>query len=264
MAGEARPTIAVLGLGEAGSRLCRDLCRAGARVRGWDPAPRGDVSGLPVVESPGEAATGADLVLSVNAASAALGAASSVLPVLRPGCVFADLNTAAPDRKRELGRLIDGHGGAFADVALLGPVPRAGIRTPCLASGSGASRFADLMAPYGMPVEALPGPAGLASARKLLRSVFMKGMAAAVIEALEAAEAHGCREWLEREIGRELEEADARLVERLVEGSRAHARRRVEEMEAAAEMVRQAGVTPLVAEAAAGRLRALLEKERSR
>ncbi len=92
----------------------------------------------------------------------------------------------------------------------------------------------------------------------------MKGMAAAVIEALEAAEAHGCREWLEREIGRELEEADARLVERLVEGSRAHARRRVEEMEAAAEMVRQAGVTPLVAEAAAGRLRALLEKERSR
>jgi 3-hydroxyisobutyrate dehydrogenase-like beta-hydroxyacid dehydrogenase len=224
MAGEAAPAIAVLGLGEAGSRLCRDLCRAGARVRGWDPAPRGDVSELPVAESPVAAASGADLVLSVNAAEAALNAAASVLPVLRPGAVFADLNTAAPERKREVGRLVDGGGGRFADVALLGPVPRAGIRTPCLASGPGAARFAELMAPYGMPVEALDGPEGLASARKLLRSVFMKGMAAAVIEALEAAEAHGCREWLEREIGRELESADAGLVERLVEGSRTHAR----------------------------------------
>jgi 3-hydroxyisobutyrate dehydrogenase-like beta-hydroxyacid dehydrogenase len=259
MAAEVSPVIAVLGLGEAGSRLCRDLCQMGAQVRGWDPAPQGDVSGIPVVESPQAAAAGADLVLSVNAASAALAAASSVLPVLRPSCVFADLNTAAPDRKGEVSRLVDGGGAAFVDVALLGPVPRAGIRTPCLASGTGAVRFAALMAPYGMPVEVLDGPAGLASARKLLRSVFMKGMAAAVIEALEAAEAHGCREWVEREIERELEGADAALVGRLVEGSRAHARRRVEEMEAAAEMVRQAGVTPLVAEAAVGRLRALLE-----
>ncbi|HLH70505.1 MAG TPA: DUF1932 domain-containing protein [Candidatus Dormibacteraeota bacterium] len=262
MVAEDVPVIAVLGLGEAGSRLCRDLHQSGARVRGWDPAPRGDVSGLPVVESPQAAADGADLVLSVNAASAALRAASSVLPVLRPGCVFADLNTAAPDRKGEVGRLVEGHDAAFADVALLGPVPRAGIRTPCLASGSGASRFADLMRPYGMPVEVLDGPAGLASARKLLRSVFMKGMAAAVIEALEAARAHGCWEWLEGEIAREFEGADAALVGRLVEGSRAHARRRVEEMEAAAEMVRQAGVTPLVAEAAVERLRALLDGRR--
>ena len=37
----------------------------------------------------------------------------------------------------------------------------------------------------------LDGPAGLAAARKLLRSVFYKGMAASIVEALDAARAAG-------------------------------------------------------------------------
>ena len=33
-------TVAVLGLGEAGSRFANDLAERGVRVLGWDPAPR--------------------------------------------------------------------------------------------------------------------------------------------------------------------------------------------------------------------------------
>ncbi|NBH06725.1 NAD(P)-binding domain-containing protein, partial [Amycolatopsis sp. SID8362] len=64
-------TIAVLGLGEAGSELARDLAAAGAVVRAYDPAVTDAAAGVVVTGSEADAAEGADLVLSVNSASAA-------------------------------------------------------------------------------------------------------------------------------------------------------------------------------------------------
>ena len=75
--------------------------------------------------------------------------------------------------------------------------------------------------PLGMPVEVVSELPGDAATLKLLRSVFMKGIAAAAIESLEAAEAAGRREWLEGQLAAVLGEP---LLQRLVEGSRRHAR----------------------------------------
>ena len=63
--------IAVLGLGEAGSVIARDLTAAGTRVRGYDPAV---TAAGPVLDTAGEAeaAREAQLVLSVNSAKAAV------------------------------------------------------------------------------------------------------------------------------------------------------------------------------------------------
>ena len=66
--------VAVLGLGEAGGRLAADLVAAGCTVRGWDPARRPD--GIANADSALEAVRGADVVLSVNSAAVALGAAA--------------------------------------------------------------------------------------------------------------------------------------------------------------------------------------------
>jgi len=65
--------IAVLGLGEAGSVIAHDLVAAGVVVRGYDPAV---AAGAGLTDTPGEAeaARGADLVLSVNSAKAAVDA----------------------------------------------------------------------------------------------------------------------------------------------------------------------------------------------
>jgi 3-hydroxyisobutyrate dehydrogenase-like beta-hydroxyacid dehydrogenase len=119
-----------------------------------------------------------------------------------------------------------------------------------LVSGDGAPRYAELLGALGAQVTVLPGPAGAAISRKLLRSVFYKGLAAAVVEALEAAEAAGCADWLRDDISRTLAGFDERTVDRLVTGSRAHAKRRAVEMAAAAEQVAELGVTPRVAAAA--------------
>ena len=62
-------------------------------------------------------------------------------------------------------------------------MPATGLATPALASGAGAERFAELFGPLGMPVEVVGATPGDAAGLKLLRSVFMKGIAAAAIEA---------------------------------------------------------------------------------
>jgi 3-hydroxyisobutyrate dehydrogenase-like beta-hydroxyacid dehydrogenase len=245
---DERPlVIAVLGLGEAGSAIARDLVAAGVVVRGYDPAV---TAGPGITDHPGEAeaARGADLVLSVNSAKAAVDAFRAGRAGLRPGALWADLNTASPGLKRELASIAEAGGLPFADVAMMAPVPGRGLRVPMLASGDGAERYARLLTPLGAGIEVLAGPAGLAATRKL-RSVFYKGMAAAIVEALEAARVVGDEQWLREHIAAELTEADARSVERIVDGTARHAVRRTAEMEAAAEMLTELGVPPVMADA---------------
>ena len=240
--------VAVLGLGEAGSLIARDLAAAGAEVRGYDPAVAA-APGITDTSGEAEAARGADLVLSVNSAKAAVDAFRAGQPGLRRGALWADLNTASPDTKRQLASIAEGDEIPFADVAMMAPVPGRGLRVPMLASGGGAARYAGMLNPLGADIELLDGPAGLAATRKLLRSVFYKGMAAAVIEALEAARAAGHEHWLHEHITAELTAASAGVVQRIIDGTRKHAVRRTAEMESAAEMLTELGVPPYIAEA---------------
>ena len=253
------PVIALLGLGEAGSEIARDLLAAGADVRGYDPRVGPPPGVLPRADETAAVAD-ADLVLSVNSAADAPVALRNALPGLRPGTVWADLNTAAPGVKRDLAAAVAGRGVPVADVALLATVPGRGLRTPMLASGDGARAYAQVLAGFGVTVDLLDGPPGAAISRKLLRSVFWKGVAAAVVEAMEGAEAAGVADWLRGDIGAELDRFTAADVETFVAGSRLHARRRSAEMAAAAEQLRDLGVPPRVAEAARDQLADLVER----
>jgi 3-hydroxyisobutyrate dehydrogenase-like beta-hydroxyacid dehydrogenase len=249
-------TVAVLGLGEAGGAIARDLAEAGAVVRGYDPvvpAPDGIVG----TGSEAEAAEGAALVLSVNSAHDAPIALEAGLAGVRDGAVWADLNTGSPGLKKKLDATAREHGIPFADVAIMAPVPGLGLRVPMLTSGAAAEDVARLLGPLGAFVEVLPGEPGAAAGRKLLRSVFFKGLAAAVVEALESARAAGCEPWLREHIAAELASAGEPTVDRLVAGTHRHAVRRAAEMDAATEMLRELDVPPLIATASRDLLRRL-------
>jgi 3-hydroxyisobutyrate dehydrogenase-like beta-hydroxyacid dehydrogenase len=243
----------VLGLGEAGGRIASDLAAAGADVRGYDPAVA-EAPGVEVVSDTATAVRGCAVALSLNAAKAALDVARAALPALEQEAVFGDLNTGSPELKREIARLAAHEGRLFADVALLGGVPARGVGTPALASGDGAQAFADALRPFGMPVEVVSTEAGDAAAMKLVRSVFMKGLAAAAVESVAAAEAAGHADWLKEEIAAVIGEP---LLERLLEGSRRHAARRRDEMESARDLLVQLGVEPRIAAASAAVLAGL-------
>src|ERR671919_417027 len=240
--------VALLGLGEAGSRLAADLVALGVEVRGYDPVPSSAPEGVDQADDPGSAVSGSTIVLVLTTASTALAAAESALPSLGTGAIYADLNTTSPALKHDVAALVDRAGARFADVALLGPVPARGLGTPALASGSGAQAFAEAFGRFGMPVEVLSDRPGDAASLKLLRSVFMKGLAASALESLRAAEAAGHASWVEGEIAAVIGEP---LLERLVEGSRRHAVRRLDEMEAARELLLELGVEPRIAAASA-------------
>jgi 3-hydroxyisobutyrate dehydrogenase-like beta-hydroxyacid dehydrogenase len=241
--------IAVLGLGEAGSAIGRDLVVAGADVRGYDPRPI-TVDGVARRGSEAEAVGDADLVLSLNSSHDAMTALENALPALRPGTIWADLNTASPGLKVALAERAAERDVRVVDVALMSPVPGKGLRTPMLVSGEAAGRYVELLAGLGADAEVQPGPVGTAISRKLLRSVFYKGLAAAVVEALRGAEAAGCADWLRGNIAAELAGLDERAVDRLVDGTHAHARRRADEMAAATEQLEELGVTARIAPAA--------------
>ncbi|WP_018466289.1 NAD(P)-dependent oxidoreductase [Calidithermus timidus] len=249
--------VAVLGLGEAGGAIAQDLLGAGAEMVGYDPLPEKGPPGIRRAASEAEAAQGAGVVLSVNWARVALEVAHRVAPVLAPGQVFADLNTAAPALKRALHEVIAPTGALFADIALMSPVPGKGLRTPSLASGPGALAYAERLGPLGAVVEGVGETPGAAATRKLLRSIFFKGLAAAVGEALEAARRLGLEAETRQNIAQTLEEANAALIDRLEEGSRRHALRRQEEMLAAAALLEEVGLRPVMARATAAWLEGL-------
>ncbi len=244
----AKLTVAVLGLGEAGGHLARDLAAAGARVRGFDPAVPAP-PGVQPAAGDADACRGTVLVLSLTTAGEAEDALRQALPGLDQSTVYADLNTSAAGLKQRLAGLAADAGVPFADVAIMAPVPPRGLRTPMLASGPAAADVARLLGGAGASVDVLPGPPGAAATRKLLRSVFYKGMAAALVEALRAADAAGQAGWLREHLAAELAAADADTAKRLEQGSYQHACRRAHEMAAASELLEELGVPPRVARA---------------
>lgn len=261
-----RLRVCVFGLGEAGGLIAGDLAAAGpggrsaveaveaVDVHAYDPA------GVPTpagVVRHGDARTAverADVVLAITAAADAPGALAQALDAIPPGAVYADLATGSAGLKRRLAATAAGAGLRFADVALMAPVPGTGLRTPALASGPGATAFAAALGPPGMPVEHAGDVPGVAATRKLLRSVVMKGLAALVVEALEAAEAAGVRDETWGNVVAQLTAADEALVRRLVTGTGRHAVRRLHEMEATATLLAELGVEPTMTRATAAQL----------
>ncbi|MGI9621342.1 MAG: DUF1932 domain-containing protein [Acidimicrobiales bacterium] len=249
---------AVLGLGEAGSEIASDLAVAGAEVWGFDPASVPDPAGVNRVHDPGTAVAAAEVVLAVTAASDATMAMQQCLDRIPTQTLYADLSTAAPALKRELGSTASERGIRFVDIALMSTVPDKGVRTPALASGAGAADFVSTMVQYGMPVEFAGDEPGQAAARKLIRSVAVKGIAAVVIEAMHAANEAGLAESTWQNLATEFTNADETFLRRLVEGTSPHALRRKAEMEAAVDLLGELGVEAAMTRATVASLDSVL------
>ena len=241
--------IAILGLGEAGSCFANDLAEIGVSVVGYDPVPlRVLHSNVRLTASNSEAASGSDIILSVNLASVAEVVATEVLPVLRRGQVFAEMNTASPLTKKSVEAIIAPSGAETVDVAIMAPVPPKGFKTPFLISGPGASKFADTLNPFGLDITIVGEQVGEAATRKLLRSVVYKGFAAVMGEAVAAGKALGLEDYIREQIG-SLIGGDTAIIDRFLEGSKTHALRRSHELDAVVAMLMDLQVEPVISKA---------------
>jgi 3-hydroxyisobutyrate dehydrogenase-like beta-hydroxyacid dehydrogenase len=240
-------TVAFIGYGELGAVLGAALAEV-HEVRSWSRSRAG---------SPEEAVEGAALVISAVPGSASEEVAARVLRLLPEDACFADLTAAPPEVKA---RAAERHP-LYADGAVLGTVATSGHEVPIAAAGSGAERFRELTAPSGMRVEVLDGAAaGTAARLKLVRSVYMKGRDALVLEMMIAARRLGVEDAVVRSIAGPGEQVPfGELSDRVLRALAVHAGRRAEELDSSAALLRELGVDPIVTEAGAERLRRLAE-----
>jgi 3-hydroxyisobutyrate dehydrogenase-like beta-hydroxyacid dehydrogenase len=254
-------TIAILGLGEAGSRFAHDLAQKGVKIIGFDPkfrkvaeirnpSPEIVPPSVSVTKSNREAAEQADIILSVNLSTVSEDVAKEVLPVLNSSKIYAEMNTSSPQKKQKIYDLLKNTGVQYVDLAIMAPVPPKGIMTPFWLSGNGAQAFYDALKHLNLNMKVLSDEVGEASKLKLLRSIVYKGVAAVICEAVEAGQAFGLEPYIREQIKSIIGHEDDALIDHFIKGSKTHAQRRMHEMEAVCEMLKTADIEPFMSQAA--------------
>lgn len=252
--------VSLFGFGEAGSTFAAAGRWAG-HARAYDIAsdrvePMLE-AGVVACAEPAQALDGATLVLSLVTADAALAAAQHAAPLLSPGAIWCDMNSVAPETKREAARAIEMWGGRYVDVAVLAPVDPAGLAVPLLLSGAAADKAAEALAGLGFAsIRAVGGEVGRASAIKMIRSVMVKGIEALTAEMMLAAARAGVVDEVlgsldASETTKPWAERAAYNLERMT----AHGRRRAAEMEEVAKTLTALRVRPVMTEGTVQRQR---------
>jgi 3-hydroxyisobutyrate dehydrogenase-like beta-hydroxyacid dehydrogenase len=254
------PIVALIGFGEAGETFARSGEWHG-RARGWDLlAERRALMGPAGVEpaaGAAEALAGAQIVLSLVTADAALPAARDYTPFLAPGALWCDMNSVAPGTKREAARAVEAAGGRYVDVAVMAPVDK-GLAVPLLLAGPAANQAMSLLQALGFTGTRVAGDeVGRASAIKMIRSVIVKGIEALTFECAAAAAAAGVFDEVMASL--DASERDwpwARRTTYNRERMETHGARRAAEMEEVCRTLAELGIEPVMSRGTVERQRA--------
>jgi 3-hydroxyisobutyrate dehydrogenase-like beta-hydroxyacid dehydrogenase len=195
-----------IGFGGAGYGLAKGLRQAGLteilfydRMQQTPPYAEvirnhaAEIGALPAATA-GDLLSRIDVVFSCVTGAMAASVAEETAPFLHAAHLYADVNTAAPQVKEQTAAIVEKTGAAFVDAAMMGAVPTFLHRVPILASGSGAERFRNSMQPHGMNIRVIGAKPGQASAIKMFRSIFMKGLFSLFLEMLTATHRYGVDE----------------------------------------------------------------------
>ena len=226
--------VVVLGLGDDGKVLASALLESGAQVVGFDTG-RIKRPPAPVAQTLSEAVTQADIVLSLVSGSSASKIAEEAGQFLKPGAIFADLNTTTPSVKQKMAKMLPA--GSFVDVAIMGSLADFGKKVPLLISGEGSSRFKEAMVSFGFDVKFLSDLPGDAAGRKLLSNLIQKGLKAVVIDALWAATSLGIEAWALDYLNHELENMDAEKLQTYLSDTAQNSKRDSVEISEVIEML---------------------------
>jgi 3-hydroxyisobutyrate dehydrogenase-like beta-hydroxyacid dehydrogenase len=182
-------------------------------------------------------------------------AARRVSPYLAKEQIYFDINSASPMAKKEACAVVENAGSHFVEAAVMDLVPPHGHKVPMLLAGKRAKQIEPVLQSYGMNVRAIGETIGVASTIKMVRSVFLKGFSAILIESLIAAGKVGAEEEVINSLQVTFPQLDWHKLSdyyanRLVK----HARRQAAEMHEVAETLEYLKLEPLMAMATAKRL----------
>ena len=255
--------IGFIGYGEAAYNISAGLREEGIQgIRATDTMQEDPVVGRQIHERAAKAqvelvpnavelAKWADILFAAVPSSFTLDVCASIQSVLRPGQLYVDVSASTPSTKEKIWAAIQPTGVLFVDAAMLGSLPQKRHKVPITASGNGAAALKERMEPYGMCITLAGERAGAASAIKLVRSIFMKGIAALMIEMLEAAETYGVSQEVIQSVAESMDSTPfVPTMERLVKGTAIHCARRAAELKGSGQMLEEAGLSDRMTRAA--------------
>jgi 3-hydroxyisobutyrate dehydrogenase-like beta-hydroxyacid dehydrogenase len=192
--------IAFIGYGEAARAFTDSLARktgveiiAAYDIRQDDSMAAAATSrGLRFEPEMEKAISGADWIISAVTADRSLEAAESAADHLRQGQLFIDINSVSPRRKQQAAALVTARNARYLDMAVMAPVHPRGHATPVLLAGPMANALRADFEALGFTFEIIGDEVGAATAIKMVRSMFVKGLEALTVETLMAAATAGC------------------------------------------------------------------------
>lgn len=173
----------------------------------------------------------ADWVFSAVTADQSLLAVEPLLPHIRQGQVLIDINSVSPDRKRETAAAVEAAGAHYLDMAVMAPVHPKKHATPVLIAGKPAAGLLPQLQALGFSASLVGPEPGAATAIKMVRSLFVKGLEAITVETLLAARASGCFDEIYASLSSSFPGLDwDRFARYQFERTTRHGRRRAAEM----------------------------------
>jgi 3-hydroxyisobutyrate dehydrogenase-like beta-hydroxyacid dehydrogenase len=249
--------IGFIGFGEVGTVFIGAMAASGADVVVYDILLEDQERTDALIRRTGEAGCRlgtlrevllhGDIILSAVTTQAAKKVAETCAPLLRQGQIYVDLNSTSPSVKADIGAVIDGSEADFVEGSILGAVGATGAGTRILMGGRRAQEVADSLSGLGLNASFYSHEIGKASAFKMLRSIFSKGVEILLLEMLVAGRRAGIDGDLWSDISGFM---DSRPFEAI--GSnwvRSHAvahERRYYEMLQVVETMREMGVEPVI------------------
>ena len=187
--------VAFLGMGIMGSRMAANLAKAGFEVVVWNRTrERAEATGLPVADSPAEAAAGADVVITmVVDAPQVEEVLDAAAGGIRDGALVVDMSTIPPTASAAIAERLRGRGVRFLDAPVTGSKPKAEDGTLTIIVGGDEADVAEARPLFEAMGETIVhvGPTGHGSMAKLLNNAVAAVNALAVAQAFEAGEEFG-------------------------------------------------------------------------
>lgn len=244
-----RPRLALLGFGEAAARFAKDFSqagftdivaysRSGAKAQPGDRAyERAQAAGVTLTRTVAMLAKKSDIIIALTPGKAALAALKKIHKHLRPDHLYVDASSNSATAMEKAAALV-GDSARFVDASIMGPVDLMGLKVPFVASGPHAAEFRDRMTPHGMVINVVGSNPGDASAMKLIRSVLMKGLAAVLLDTMEAARRRNILDEVIEDCSVTFNDIPfQKIIRRYIGGTAVHCERRIHEMKECLELL---------------------------
>lgn len=220
---------------------------------------RANIANVKLLLSLEEAVQQSTVIFAAVPADKALDVCTAALPFIQKNTLYIDVSASSPEIKKAINEKVIQKDALFVDAALMGPLPVYKHKVPIYASGNGVDLMMTLLADYHMDLTKISDIAGEASAVKLVRSIFMKGLSALCVEMLEAARKLEIEQLVIQSVSETMNKTDFEsTLNRLVTGTAIHAERRFTEMSGSNQMLESLDVNSVMAKAVREKLEYML------